>query len=247
MQENKINKKNILLILTIILVVILLTIGILLTIKTNKNNNQTNNISNINSEKILKQLNIDKYLGITLYSDAPIDSNLLDTNYYLFDYYLYINDKLDNITIQFGDDPNNTHVYCKYSDYAKQFKKLFGIDIDDTLLNPIYLSELVEISPNIMKTSLTNISACEDKYSSNCYVPLLLISDSNYTTKFNSLKNENNIIRGNVRLTTIIDGLEYYKDSIFEFEYRKEKNNYYAVSLKLKSSDNAYHQIINKN
>ncbi len=164
-----------------------------------------------------------------------------------FDYYRYSNDDLPKIKIQFGDDPNNTHIYCRYNDYINFYTKLIGKKKAQELsLRYIYLPELKEISQNLFYASIENLSACENLEDMNCYVPLITDWKESSTIEFKNLNNKNNIITGTARKITQIDGSDYYLDATFEFEYTKENDNYYAVSLKITSVGDAYREITNK-
>lgn len=250
MQENKMNRKNTLLIFAIILAIFLLITGLLLIFKfskLNKNNPQTDNVNQINNEKILNQLKIDKYLGIVLNVSPPLNENLLDSKYAFFNYYLYNDENLYKIKIQFGEDSNNSYLYCKYSDYLSSYQKLLGTIPDETGLKSVYLPNLIELNANSFKTNLMDIKKSTNKHDPNCYTPLVLDWNEPKDVEFSSLVKQNNTISGNVRIITLIDNSQYYLDGTFEFNYLEENNIYYASSLRIKSLGDAYRQIINKN
>lgn len=236
------NKKNILIVVIIFFSLLLITTGILINNNNNKNNNKNNNDQedNVALDKILLDLNLDKYLSSVLYPTVDLNINLLDPNYAYFSMYFYTGSSSSK---QKAKIVNNEYYISKYSDYIQFYRNVLSNDMMKNIPSGYeikqYLSLNSETSMYELK-DISNISSCDDLGNDNCYVLVNVINEPEGHVEFTHLNRNENIITGNAVKYISYDEKEFKMVAKFEFKYTEKNGKKYASSLKVLSIDDVF-------
>lgn len=220
--------------------------GFIIAIKNSKNVKESedkNIIEKVNTE-ILSELSLDKYLGIIFKPSIEINRNLLDKKYSKFNYYFYNLDSVEKINIQIKEKQDDTYVFTKYSNYMASYENLLGKKkVNNLSLVGFKITDLIETSPTIFHTDGTNVGECNNN-DEDCYVVLFKDIQNTDEIKFSSLEEKDNLIKGNIKLLTVIENKKYELNGKFEFKYFEENNKKYATSLIITYVEDGYKEVV---
>lgn len=232
------NNKKFLIIIISLLSLLLIVAGLMINNKNNDNQSLPKDSDNIN--RILLNLNLDKYINSILYPTVELNRNVLEPNYPYFNMYYYTSSNYSKQKVKIVD---KERYIAKYSDYVQFYKNVLSSDVVKNIPSGYEIKQFLSLNPETSMLELNDISAissCNELNDENCYIIINVINDPQGYVEFASLNKQENVISGDAIKHINYNAKEYKMTAKFEFEYTENNGKKYASSLKILSIEDAF-------